>query len=70
MVRIIHMRQETVIAGKWESRRGIQVEEGEKEIGNTVEQNREGREDRISKEIVDTEIQPQKMFPPSTQPPR
>ena len=62
MVRIIHKRQETVIAGKWESRRGIQVEEGEKEIGNTVEQNREGREDRISKEIVDTEIQPQKMF--------
>ena len=35
-VRILHERQESVMAGKWYSRRGIQVEEGEKEIGNTL----------------------------------
>jgi hypothetical protein len=52
MVRILHERQKSVMAGKWESRRGIQVEGGEKEIGNIVEQNREDREDRIRKEIV------------------
>ena len=55
MVRILHKRQKSVMAGKWENRRGIQVEEGEKEMGNTVEQNREDRI-RIRKKIVETEM--------------
>ena len=62
LVRIINERQESVVAGKWESRRGIEVEEGEKEIGNTKEQDKEAREDRIRKEVVEAEIQPKKMF--------
>ena len=42
MVRIIHKRQETVIVGKCESRRWIQVEDGEKEIGRTGRAGRTG----------------------------
>ena len=62
LVRIINEQQESVVAGKWESRRGIEVEEGEKEIGNTKEQDKEAREDRIRKEVTEAEIQPKKMF--------
>ena len=38
------------------------MEEVEKEIGNTKEQDKEAREDRIRKEVTEAEIQPKKMF--------
>ena len=59
-MRIIKERQKDVALGRWEHRKGLEVTVPVT-IG-TDEQTVEEREERIRREIVETEIQPKKMF--------
>ena len=60
LVRIVKERQKDVAQGKWEQRRGLQVEAPA--IIGTEEQTVQEREERIRREMLETEIQPKKIF--------
>ena len=62
LLRIVSERQKGVMAGKWERRRGLDVEEMlPRNVGNTEEQPREERVRRIRKDAEEAEI-PSKLF--------
>ena len=54
LLRIVGERQKDVMDGKWEKRRGIEVE-GNNIVLNTQEQSKEGREERIQNERMEQE---------------
>ena len=55
-------QQQSIVAGKWERRQGLVVEELlPTVVGNTKEQSKEARESRIRKEMEE-EVVPSKLF--------
>ena len=60
LLKIIKERQKNVMQGKWEHRRGLEVEEPV--TMGTVEQTVQEREERIRKEMEETEMVAKKMF--------
>ena len=61
LLRIVGERQKDVMAGKWEKRRGLEVEENII-VENTKEQTKEAREKRIQKEMLEQEEVVPKLF--------
>ena len=61
LLRIVGERQTNVMAGKWEKRRGLEVEENNL-IENTKEQSKDAREERIQKEMLEQGEVVQKLF--------